>query len=138
VRSPFVRRGASLGERPWGENPGIMRGAIFSEGRGLRVRKCGPDASRGITYSWGANDGPVAKRKYAPAKRKRCRRACGARPSAGWATRAGMALRGKPGDNAGGGFLGGTHSVRPRGEAIRKPRHNIIIGGKRTFGGLMG
>ena len=28
--------------------------------------------------------------------------------------------------------------MRPRGEAIRKPRHNIIIGGKRTFGGPMG
>jgi hypothetical protein len=28
--------------------------------------------------------------------------------------------------------------VRPRGKAIRKPRHNIIIGSKRTFGGLMG
>jgi hypothetical protein len=28
--------------------------------------------------------------------------------------------------------------VRPRGKAMRKPRHNMIIGGKRTFGGLMG
>jgi len=47
VRSPFVRRGASLGERPSGENPGIMRGAIFSEGRGLRARVARPDASAG-------------------------------------------------------------------------------------------
>ena len=62
-----VRPGGGPSElgRPCGENPGITRRAIFSEGRGLRVRKCGPDASRGITYSWGANDGPVAKRKYA-------------------------------------------------------------------------
>jgi len=37
-----------------------------------------------------------------------------------------------------GGFLGGTHSVRPHSDATRKPRHNMIIGGKRTFGGLMG
>ena len=41
-----------------------------------------------------------------------------------------MALRGKPGDDAKGGFLGGTHSVRPRCEAVPMPRHNIIIGGK--------
>jgi len=84
------------------------------------------------------NDGPVAEGRDAPVKPEPSLRACGARPSAGLVIRAGMALRGKPGDNAEGGFLGGTHSVRPRGEAIRKPRHNIIIGGKRTFGGLMG
>ncbi len=34
-------------------------------------------------------------------------RACGARPSAGWNIRARMALRGKPRDNAGGGFSEG-------------------------------
>ena len=28
--------------------------------------------------------------------------------------------------------------MRPRGKAGLKPRHNIIIGGKRTPGGLMG
>jgi len=39
-----------------------------------------------------------------------------------------MASRGKPGDNVRGGFLGGTHSVRPRGKAIRKPRHYILTG----------
>ncbi len=47
-------------------------------------------------------------------------------------------MRGKPGDGAEGGFLGGTHSVRPRCEAVPMPRHNMIIGGKRTPGGLMG
>jgi hypothetical protein len=59
-------------------------------------------------------------------------------PVRGEAIQAGMALRRKPWHNAKGGFLGGTHSVRPRGKAIRKPRHNMIIRGKRTFGGLMG
>jgi hypothetical protein len=29
----------------------MAREAVFSEGRGLRVRKCGPDASRGIPFS---------------------------------------------------------------------------------------
>jgi hypothetical protein len=48
-----------------------------------------------------------------------------------------MALRGRPGDNAEGGFLGGTRSPRPHCEAVREPRHNIIIGGKGTPGGLM-
>ena len=45
---------------------------------------------------------------------------------------------GRPGDDAKGGFLGGTHSVRPRIRAGRKPKHDTIIGGKRTRGGLMG
>jgi hypothetical protein len=31
-----------------GENPEITRGAIFSEGRGLRARKCRPRGSRGM------------------------------------------------------------------------------------------
>jgi len=65
-------------------------------------------------------------------------RACKARPLQGWTVQGEMASRGKPGANAEGGFLGGTHSVRPPGKAIRKPGHNIIIGGKRTFGGLIG
>ena len=59
-------------------------------------------------------------------------------PLRGEASALRMAFRGKPGANAVGGFLGGTHSVRPPGQAGLKPRHNIIIGGKRTFGGLMG
>jgi hypothetical protein len=49
-----------------------------------------------------------------------------------------MALRGKARDAAEGGFLGGTHSVRPHSDAASEPRHNIIIGGKGTPGGLMG
>ena len=65
-------------------------------------------------------------------------RACGARPSATRPTATRVALRGRPWDNAESGFLGGTHSVRPRCEASPMPRHNMIIGGKRTPGGLMG
>jgi hypothetical protein len=34
-----------------------------------------------------------------------------------------MALRGKPGDNARRGFLGGARSPRPGGKARRMPRH---------------
>jgi len=64
-------------------------------------------------------------------------RACGARPSARLPSDGEKALRGQSGGRREGGFFGGTHSVRPRGKAIRKPRHNMIIGGKRTFGGLM-
>ena len=43
----------------------------------------------------------------------------------------------RPGDDAEGRLLGGTHSVRPRIRAGGRPRHNIINGGKRTPGGLM-
>jgi hypothetical protein len=35
---------------------------------------------------------------------------------------------GRPGDDAKGGFLGGTHSVRPRCEAPRMPRHCVPAG----------
>jgi hypothetical protein len=52
-------------------------------------------------------------------------RACGARPSAKWPSDAKKALRGKPGDEGKGGFLGGTHSVRPRSMAFRMPGHLI-------------
>jgi hypothetical protein len=52
-------------------------------------------------------------------------RACGARPSEGWDIRARMALRGKPGDNARGDFVGGARSPRPGGKAARTPRHFI-------------
>jgi len=59
-------------------------------------------------------------------------------PLRGGPSRGEMALRGKPGDNARGDFLGGARSPRPRGKALLMPRHNIIIEGKRTPGGQMG
>jgi hypothetical protein len=55
-------------------------------------------------------------------------RACRARPSARWAIQAKKALRGKPGDNAGGGFLGGARSPRPHGTAARMARHCVATG----------
>ena len=58
-------------------------------------------------------------------------RACGARPSGGWASQGRMALRGEPGDNAKGDFLGATRSARPRCEALRIPRHSISAGAYR-------
>jgi len=64
-------------------------------------------------------------------------RACRARPSRG-ASQGETASRGKPGANAEGGFLGGTHSVRPRCEAVPMPRHDMISGGKRSPERLMG
>jgi len=42
------------------------------------------------------------------------------------------------GDGAEGDFLGGTRSPRPLCEAASEPRHNMIIGGKGTPGGLAG
>jgi len=42
-------KGPSRGERPCGEDPGMMRKALFSEGRALRVRVARPDLSRGIS-----------------------------------------------------------------------------------------
>jgi hypothetical protein len=37
-----------------------------------------------------------------------------------------------PGDGAKGDFLEGTRSLRPRGKAGRKPKHNVITKGQRN------
>ena len=68
-------------------------------------------------------DCPGAYRPHVSVKRKPTLRACGARPSAGFVIRAGMALRGNARKYAKVDFLGGTHSVRPFGTAERMPRH---------------
>ena len=49
-----------------------------------------------------------------------------------------MALRRRPGNDAKADLLGRARSPRPHCEAVRKPRHNIVIEGKGTPGGLMG
>jgi len=53
-------------------------------------------------------------------------RACGARPSEARPSEGEAALGGRAGNDAKGGFLGGTHSVRLRGKAGRKPREVMI------------
>jgi len=52
-------------------------------------------------------------------------RACGARPSADGQAMGTRRCGGKAGDGAKAAFLGGTHSVRPRGKALLVPRHFI-------------
>jgi hypothetical protein len=111
-----------------GEGPEMTRKAVFSEGRTLCVRIARLHECRGIPF---AADGLTMSRwprGHMP-RSSQCLpiRACGPRPSA----RAGparMALQGKLGDDAKGGFLGGTHSVRPLCEAPRMPRHCIPAG----------
>ena len=125
-------------ERPYGEIPEMTRKAIFSEGRTLCVRIAEPHGWEGTSLP------PVVRREAGGLMgvqeegARPPQRACGARPSGGWAIQARTALRGNPGYDAKGDFLGGTRSPRPRGRALRMPRHNIIIGGKRTPGGQMG
>ena len=71
------------------------------------------------------HDEPRAYRPHASVKPMPSLRACRARPSTEWASDARKALRGKPRDNVEVGFLGGTHSVRPRSMAFRMPGHLI-------------
>jgi hypothetical protein len=59
-------------------------------------------------------------------------------PLRGEANRNAGRLAGKPESDAKSDFLGGARSPRPHCEAVGMPRHNIIIGGKRTPGGQMG
>jgi len=173
--------------------------AVLSEGRGLRVRKYGPDASRGMSSrptSWREAGGEIvamlalcppygraqpAPRRGGPSQARwrggerfgdrrfsrrdalcasawyglpdarafhphpmrrrtarwptgdmprssRCLpiRACGALPSATRPSRWETGLRSGPQDFAEGPFFGGTHSVRPRGKALRMPRHSLF------------
>jgi hypothetical protein len=100
------------------------RGAFFSEGRTLCVRVARPSASRGIPFP---PDGLTIRRwprghmpRLSP--RLPCGRAEPAPPRNGQA-KARRPYGGKPGDDAEGGFLGGTHSVRPPDKAVLKPMH---------------
>ncbi len=140
VRSPPLR-GMAKRRRGGltGANPEMTRGAFFSEGRTPCVRVARPCASRGIPFPpdgltirrWPRGHMPRSSRGLP------CGRAEPAPPRNGQA-KARRPYGGKPGDDAEGGFLGGTHSVRPPGKAIRKPRHNMIIGSKGTPGALAG
>ena len=134
---PAPPGGASLAKRPWGVNPGITPRVVFPEGRTLCVRIAEPHGWQGTSLP------PVVRREAGGLMgvqeegARPPQRACGARPSGG-VSPGGIASLGKPGYDAKGGFVGGTRSPRPRGRALRMPRHNIIIGGKRTPGGQMG
>jgi len=133
-RGSQTRRGS-----PGGRSPQITRKAIFSEGRGLRAREYRPYASpryviitgRQATARWPRGDMPRVKPVPFLA---------GVRspPLRGGGEAGEKAYRGKARDDAEGGFFGGARSPRPYGQAVRKPGHNKIIGGKRTPGGQMG
>ena len=124
---------------PSEESPEMTGNAVFSEGRTLCVRVAGPHECRGIAFQPDAEargrwpTGHMPRSSPCP----HCGRAQPA-PPRGDHPRVRWPCGGRPGDGARGGSLGGTHSVRPHCKAGRKSRHNIIIGGKRTPGGLMG
>ena len=75
-----------MGERPFGENAVIMWRVVLSEGRGLRARMLRPDEWQGIALppvpfrEAGGQEGAMLGVSVMPPLR-----ACGARPSAGWA-----------------------------------------------------
>jgi len=88
-----------------------------------------------MAFSLGSAYGGCALRSRLPRSRA-CQeisstglRACGARTSLGGSP-ARMALRGIPGVNGEGGFLGGALSPRRHCKAGRKARHNMIVEGQ--------
>jgi hypothetical protein len=153
---PAPPRGASLAKRPWGVNPGITRRVFFSEGRTLCVRmarphECripfSPDDARGIlgplracrarpSAGWTRGETMREARIGGPLARTVPGACVAVKPVPSYPgvrsppLRGGLAwleaLGSKPGDNAKGPFLGGTHSVRPHGKAPRMPRHSIF------------
>jgi hypothetical protein len=132
VRSPPLREMAKRwGEGLPGANPEMARKAVFSEGRTPCVRVARPHVDRDISFPahpltmarHPGGDMPgwsqYPSRGRAEPAPPRDGEAKARRPSGG-----------EPGDDAKGGFLGGTHSVRPRIRVESKPGHNIIIGGE--------
>ena len=101
---------------------------VFPEGRALRVRKSGPDASPDISFP------PHASKMTRRPSGNMCRlgpsHPCGRAepaPPRGQAQH-GWPYGGRPGDDARDGFPGGMHSVRPRGAAPRMARHCVATG----------
>jgi hypothetical protein len=88
--------------------------AVSSEGRGLRVREYGPDASRRHNMIIGGKRTFGGLMGRSPGGTEPHLRACGARPSGGLVIGAGMAYRGKPSGDAEGDFLGGKAKRTPR------------------------
>jgi len=124
---------------PCGGRPGVgARGGFLGGARSPRPHGKAELAARHSIPTTCVNEGPRPNGDMPRSSPSVFYWACGARPSGGRPSRAGMALRGRPGYNAEGGFLGGARSPRPHCEAVREPRHNMIIGGKGTPGGLMG
>jgi len=108
---PAPPRGASLGERPWGVNPGITRRVVFPEGRTLCVRVVRPSGCPGISSPPDAQaNGPLAYRAHASVKPVPSFRACGARPTLGQARQRSPSWKG-PGEDKRGGSLGPGSSV---------------------------
>jgi hypothetical protein len=122
--STFRIQGASFGKRASEPDPGNTDTEYRMDFRHCAPSLC-PTSAKEIWFCSNGCHWPRPVGGDAGAEPRHSLRACRARPSAGFVIRAGMALRGEPGDNAKGDFLGGTHSVRPPGKAVRMPRHFI-------------
>jgi hypothetical protein len=121
--------GQAQDRSPSGESPEMTRKAVFSEGRTLCVRVVRPRECRDIAFPPGAfTIAPQPKRGMLGLARWFPLRACGARPSAGGQAQDRSPSGASPEMTREGGFLGGTHFVRPRCEAPRMPRHCIPAG----------
>ena len=137
VRSPPLR-GVDYPRARWpcGASPGITREVVFSEGRGLRAHTARHHGLRKVS-SMGED------RREAGCPRGICLGQAGAlfagvrSPSLRGVDhpRARRPYGGKPGDDAKGGFLGGTHSVRPLSMAERVPRDFVPPGMRRREAG---
>jgi len=125
VRSPPLHGGKPSTDGLTEEGPETTREAVFPEGCTLCVRKYGPDASPGISFP------PHASKMTRRPSGNMCRlgpsHPCGrAEPAPpGGQAHHGWPYGGRPGDDARGGFLGGTHSVRPQIRAGCNPGHLI-------------
>ena len=120
-----TQRGWPHGGKPGDNAEGDFPGGTRSPRPQIRA---GPKPGH-VIATHGSAKGPWAKRGNVVVCVMPSLRACGARPSEGWASQCRMALWGKPWDNVEGRFLGGMRSARPQRTAQLKPGHVMITGG---------
>jgi len=128
---------------PNGENREITRRVVFSEGRGLRARKKRGGRMPGYGMMIGGKRRPGGQENTCPGQAQAFLTGVRSPPlRRDGLSRVRWPSGGNPGWRAG-GFLGGTHSVRPRCEAGRKPTYSIptgwvndepVAGGRGQFG----
>ena len=131
VRSPPLQERRSKVRWPRGGKPGDgVEGGFLGGTHSVRPRCEAPRMPRHSICSRWADDEPVAKRAHASVKPVPSYPGVRSPPLRGGGQPEKTALPRKAGDGAERGFLGGTRSPRPHCKAVRKPRHNMIMGGQ--------
>jgi hypothetical protein len=129
VRSPPLQERRPKVRWPRGGRPGDgPKGGFLGGTHSVRPRCEAPRMPRLSICSRWVDDEPVAERAHASVKPVPSYPGVRSPPLQERRSKARWPRGGRPGDDAKGGFLGGTHSVRPHGMAKRVPRNFLFTG----------